>query len=360
MKKIVSWIAAAALLAGTIATPGKSTVAKAASSTTFAALNFSYTSNSVDVETSSDATDLTLKKSKYGSKKNGYSFTKGEGKLYASIDGSPKRKLEWSSSDYTCSVSGKKEKEPVMTAGKKNPWVKNSVPYFEMEVSTSGYKNINFTAYVGASKKGPKSYRLSYAVGSSTTFTTISGTNISLSDNKQMTKISGALPSAAAGQSTVKIRVEIYELKPVSSKYLSLTDDPTSGEAAINHISLSGQTDSSTASTSSTSTTKSSSSTTKKASTSKGTVKAVAFTKKKVTIKKGKTKKLAVKVTVSPNTKANVKAAKKKLTYKSSNKKIATVTKTGKIKAKKAGKVTITVKYSSKIKATCKVVVKKK
>lgn len=353
MKKIVSWISVAALLAGMIATSGKSTVAKAASSTTFAALNFSYTSNSADVEASSDATDLTLKKSKYGSKKSGYSFTTGEGKLYASIDGSSKRKLEWSSSDYTCSLSGKKEKEPVMTAGKKNPWVKNSVPYFEMEVNTSGYKNINFTAYVGASKKGPKNYRLSYAVGSSTAFTTISGTNISLSDNKQMTKISGALPTAAAGQSTVKIRIEIYELKPVSSKYLLLTDNPTGGEAAINHISLSGQTDSSTASTSSTSTTK-------KTTASKSTVKAVAFKKKKVTVKKGKTKKLAVKVTVSPNTKANVKAAKKKLTYKSSNKKIATVTKTGKIKAKRAGKVTITVKYSSKIKAACKVVVKKK
>ncbi|MCR5203183.1 MAG: Ig-like domain-containing protein [Lachnospiraceae bacterium] len=73
--------------------------------------------------------------------------------------------------------------------------------------------------------------------------------------------------------------------------------------------------------------------------------KKASISKKKITLKVGKTKKLKVK---------NVK----KVTWKTSNKKVATVNKKGLVKAVKAGKATITAK-TNKGKFKCKVTVKK-
>lgn len=86
-------------------------------------------------------------------------------------------------------------------------------------------------------------------------------------------------------------------------------------------------------------------------------IKKLTLSKKKVTLKAGKTYKLKVKI--SPKNACN-----KKLTYTSSNKKYATVSSKGVIKAKKAGKgktVTITVKTTdgSKKYAKCKVKIRR-
>ncbi len=77
--------------------------------------------------------------------------------------------------------------------------------------------------------------------------------------------------------------------------------------------------------------------------------KKVKLSKKKATLKVGKTLKL--KATKTPANSTD------KLTWKTSNKKIATV-KNGKVKAKKKGKVTITVKTQSGKTAKCKITVK--
>lgn len=77
--------------------------------------------------------------------------------------------------------------------------------------------------------------------------------------------------------------------------------------------------------------------------------KKVKLSKKKATLKVGKTLKL--KATKTPSNSTD------KLTWKTSNKKIATV-KNGKVKAKKKGKVTITVKTTSGKTAKCKITVK--
>lgn len=45
------------------------------------------------------------------------------------------------------------------TAGDKDAtvqWTKGTTPYFEVQLSTKGYKNLSFSAYVGASKKRSK------------------------------------------------------------------------------------------------------------------------------------------------------------------------------------------------------------
>ena len=73
------------------------------------------------------------------------------------------------------------------------------------------------------------------------------------------------------------------------------------------------------------------------------------FSKKKITLKKGKT--YTIKVNKTPIT------SLEKTTYKTSNKKVATVTNKGKIKAKKAGNAKITVKCGKK-KVTIQVTVK--
>ncbi len=335
MRKIIASVLSLAMVMTMAVTQGPEVKkAEAASKTTIAALTYTY-SSSADCESGS----VDLNKSKYGSKKNGYNFTTGSAKLYASINGSSLRKLEWSEEndvvDAGYKYNGSKYAMPVMTASDKFQWTANTTPYFEVDLSTTGYTGVTFSAYVGASKKGPKNYAISYAVGSSTSFTKISGATLTLTDNKNMSKISATLPSAADNQSTVKIRIEITNMNAVGGTLL--TTNPTKGEAAINYITIKG--------------TKSSTS-----SSSTAKVTKVKLNKKKLTIKKGKTAKL--KATVKATTTALAKTAKKKLKWTSSNKKIATVTKKGKIKAKKKGTVTITVKYTKKLKAKCKVTVK--
>lgn len=334
-------------------------VASAASKETIASLDYNYASTG-DMETASDPT---LNKTKYGSKTDGYRFTIGSATLYASINGSEGRKLEWSKDLYTCPDNGGKIKEPVMTAGKNFPWKKDTVPYFEVHVSTKGYTETTFSAYVGATKKGPKCYRLSYAVGNSTTFKAISGTNISLSDNKAMQKINGTLPSETDDQSLVKIRVEICSMETCGGSYLY--NDTTGGEAAINHIMIQASkaevkpspSPSKSDSSAQNNTTKNNSQS-QTATATKINVKKLTLKKTKLSLKKGKTYKLKYKLTVKPNTTENVSTVKAKLKWSSSDKTIVSVSKKGVVKAKKKGKAVITLKYSKKIKATCKVTVK--
>lgn len=328
--------------------------ASAAQKETIASLDYTYAGTG-DAET---AADPTLKKSKYGSKTDGYHFTSGNATLYASINGSEGRKLEWSKDLYTCPAGGGKIKEPVMTAGKNFPWKKDTVPYFEIQLSTKGYSGTVFSAYVGATKKGPKCYRLSYAVGNSSTFKAVSGTNITLGDNKSMQKITGTLPAETDNQALVKIRVEICSMETCGGGYLY--NDTTGGEAAINHILIqAARAETKPAATAKpTDSTSKNSSQNSTAAPAKIKVKKLKLKKTKLTLKKGAAFRLNYKLKVKPDTAANVSIAKAKLKWSSSDKKIVSVSKKGVVQAKKKGKAVITLKYSKKVRATCKVTVK--
>lgn len=365
IKKMAAGLTLFSLLLSLACTAGPCIKTDAASSsTTLASLNYSFSSASADAET-----DGTLNKIKYGSKKSGYRLNGivNGALLFASVNGSDKRKLEWSSENDTYRDAGAGNRllrQPVMTAGKKNPWKADTKPYFEIQIPTSGYQSISFSAYVGATKKGPKSYQLSYAAGNSNTFTPISGASLTLQENKEMSRIAATLPTAADNQKMLKIRIEITSLTSICGENMTTAQNSTSGEAAINHILISGTKQSSAAVPykPSGSTSRQSSATVPNkpsGSTSKRTVKKITLNKKKVKLKKNQSLPLKVSVRVTPQTKANVKAVKAKLKWKSSNIKVAVVTKNGKIKAKKKGKATITVTYSKKIKATCKVTVQK-
>lgn len=353
---------------------------------TIAALDYEFTDLATDTDTevvagevvSGAAVSLDLKESKYGNKTDGYKFTTGTGTLFASVTGDKNKSLEWSSDDLDnpspeYKMNGEKQVTPVMAATKKNQWTEGTTPYFEIQVSTKGYKDVEFSAYVGATKKGPRDYQLAYAVGDSTEYTALTedSAKISLAKNKEMTKISGLLPEAANNQELVKVRIELASMESVSSTAetpVYLYANPSSGEAAINHITVMG-TDLNKATETQKPTVTASSKPfptdhscilkpTASPTPKTPAVKKIKLNKKKLTLKKGK--KYQLKITVKPNNKATIKLAKSKLKWKSSNKKVVTVSKNGKLKAKKKGKATITVKYSKKIKATCKVTVKKK
>lgn len=78
----------------------------------------------------------------------------------------------------------------------------------------------------------------------------------------------------------------------------------------------------------------------------------VVIQKKKVTLRKGKTVRIPIRVTPADSF--------RKLTFRSKNKKIATINKNGKIKAKKKGKTKIIIKTPDGIRTSIKVVVKKR
>lgn len=75
-------------------------------------------------------------------------------------------------------------------------------------------------------------------------FTKLSGSSaqVHLTSKKKMTQIAGTLPAETAGKDLVKIRVEITSMSTVdaaSGPYLY--SNPTKGEAAINHIKITGE-----------------------------------------------------------------------------------------------------------------------
>lgn len=172
----------------------------------------------------------------YGSATEGYKATYGDGKLVATIDGTNMRRFKWSAVEYgTNGVNI----VPIMNANDSNLW---GTPYVQFEISTKGYEDISFTAYMAGSKKCPGSWKLQYSLDGET-FTDIenSTVTIEMSKRKLMTPYLSdfALPGAINDKDSVIIR-----LVPVSNVTVSgsTTDvDPAGGEFAINNILISGK-----------------------------------------------------------------------------------------------------------------------
>ena len=176
------------------------------------------------------------KLTEYGTGDDGYNATTGSGKMIGTIDGTNMRSLEWSAVEYgTNGVN----MVPIMPAGKNNLW---GTPYVQFEISTKGYENISFTAYMAGSKKCPASWKLQYSFDGDT-FTDIENgvATIEMGKRKLMTPYLNdfALPSELNDKDSVIIR-----MVPVSNKTVSggtTDDDPTGGELAINNILIAGK-----------------------------------------------------------------------------------------------------------------------
>ena len=171
----------------------------------------------------------------YGSKEEGYLATYGSGTMSGTVDGQKMRDLEWSAVEY-----GTNEVHivPIMPAGKNNLW---GTPYVQFEISTKGYENVEFSAYMAGSKKCPGSWKVQYSVDGET-FVDVENAVATIESSKRKLMIpylqGVKLPEAVNNQDAVIIR-----LVPVSDVTVNgglITDDPTGGELAINNILISG------------------------------------------------------------------------------------------------------------------------
>lgn len=179
-----------------------------------------------------------------GNQESGYLPTagilSGQSKLFASVDGVNKRKLEWSKDVYA-PLEGS---VPVMTAGEKNPWSGNekNYPYFEITASTKGYQSLIFHADLGATKKGPKDWGLYYSLDGVTYHPVVasgSAVTYSLTNNKTLQTAFDRIPLPAEleNQECIYLRMQATSFDTLGeTSYCS----GIGGEAAINNISLSG------------------------------------------------------------------------------------------------------------------------
>ncbi len=226
--------------------------AKVEAKSAIASLDYSY-ANLHDTDTKAEDIDAKNPKAvvsggkisldlaaKYGSKDKGYSFTKGNGRLYASLNKNGRRKLEWSGSEDKFQDGNTSVYAPVMTAGKKNLWDEKNLPYFEAEFSTKGYEDITFSVSIGATKKAPKSYRMAYRVGESGSYTTLfyNSAYVTLTRKKQFVRMSATLPDMANDSDQVMVKIYATDASTVGGGKLS--DNPTGGKIGINHILVEG------------------------------------------------------------------------------------------------------------------------
>lgn len=170
----------------------------------------------------------------------GYSPKSGKfttSKLFASLR-SPEekafKKLEWTGkSSYL--YNGKMYIMPVMESSQNNPWGKN--PYFYVRTSSKGYEKIRFSFLLGGSKKGPKSFKVQYSTDGKT-YKDVSGSSIDLATNKKMFSYSYDLPDAVSNATTLHLRIISTSTTTIEGgSYATVT---TSGESAINNVSIKG------------------------------------------------------------------------------------------------------------------------
>lgn len=152
--------------------------------------------------------------------------------LSASINGTDKLQLIYSKDEYT-DEWGAKVHVPVMAASETNPWGENAC--YEIKCSTEGYENVSFSASLGATKKGPRDFKLQYSLDGEN-YIDVEGSERSLTNNKEMQKLysSFELPEECANREILYIRVVIASDVMVNgSEGLA---GAAGGEAAINHI----------------------------------------------------------------------------------------------------------------------------
>lgn len=175
------------------------------------------------------------KLTEYGTS-DGYEATTGKGTMSGTIDGTNMRSLEWSAVEYGTNGLNM---VPIMPAGKNNLW---GTPYVQFEISTKGYSDLEFTAYMAGSKKCPASWKLMYSLDGEN-FTDIENAvaTITMANRKLMTPYleKFKLPEALENKDNVILRLVPVSKTTVNSG--STDDDPSGGELAINNILISGQ-----------------------------------------------------------------------------------------------------------------------
>ena len=172
----------------------------------------------------------------------GYSASSGKfastSKLYSSVS-SPSsnsfRKLEWSKASSYSKNGTLLSETPIMAASIKNPW--GTTPYFLVKTSTKGYENLTFSVQLGGSKKGPRDYKLQFSLDGKN-FANVLNTSIKLSSNKELYQHSFTLPDLAEDQSSIYFRIITTSTTTIEGG--GFTSVTSSGETAINNLSIKG------------------------------------------------------------------------------------------------------------------------
>ncbi len=186
-----------------------------------------------------------------GGKNKGYDATAGvqkdTAKLYASVDGADRSKLEWSGSDTFTRTDGTSGQQPIMSASSSTPW--QEFPYFEIAFSASGYSDISFSCDIGATSKGAADYIFKYSVDGGETFSTIYDAEndddlyffLETTDKKIMKDAFDlTLPAACDDAESVIVRIEVADEYTVDGSSYLFTRTNTSGKIAINEIYIDG------------------------------------------------------------------------------------------------------------------------
>lgn len=175
-----------------------------------------------------------------------YTATGGEkqtvSSLYASVNASDSAKIKWSgTADLYLNDSGTaaSDQAPVMGTSKTDGLAWGEYPYFEASTSTIGYEAIKFSAKLGGTKKAPKNWKLQYSLDGAS-YTDVVGATYSIVNNKTMELAfdNVALPSECDNQKTLYIRMVVTDDLAING--VNTIVNQTSGDAAINNISITG------------------------------------------------------------------------------------------------------------------------
>ncbi|MCR5208214.1 MAG: CotH kinase family protein [Eubacterium sp.] len=175
-----------------------------------------------------------------------YMATGGEkadtAELRASVNASTSAKIKWSgTADLYGGQIGTNETDqvPVMGTSKTDGLAWGQYPYFETSVSTKGYEDIKFSAYLGGTKKAPRSWLLQYSLDG-VNFTSVENTEYIITDNKTMIKVFNEvqLPAECEDKTRVYIRMTVCEDAAING--INVIVNQTSGDAAVNNIEVTG------------------------------------------------------------------------------------------------------------------------
>ena len=171
----------------------------------------------------------------YGSKETGYAATYGNGTMSGTVNGTKMRDFEWSAAEYG---SNEINIVPIMPAGKNNLW---GTPYVQFEISTKGYKDVEFSAYMAGSKKCPGSWKVQYSIDGETFIDVENAVaTIDKAKRKLMTQYLDGIRMPEAVNNKDKVIIRLVPVSDVTVNGGLVSDDPTGGELAINNILISG------------------------------------------------------------------------------------------------------------------------
>lgn len=175
-----------------------------------------------------------------------YMATGGEkadtAELRASVNATSNAKIKWSgTADIYAGQTGSlaSDQAPVMGTSKTDGLAWGEYPYFETQVSTKGYEDIKFSAKLGGTKKGPRSWILQYSLDG-TNFTSVENSEYIITDNKTLEDVFSevALPEVCNDKSKVYIRMAVCENAAING--INVIVGQTSGDAAVNNIEVTG------------------------------------------------------------------------------------------------------------------------